>query len=194
MGPEMMAMMPPEAMQGMDADMMAAMPPEAMQGMDADMMAAMPPGAMEGMDADMMAAMPPGAMEGMDPAMGGGNMTDSAANPGMDGGMDALGAAFGAQGVEPMGAPPPGTEGDPMANMAATDPMGTAPPPGAEADPMAGLDAALGGAMDQSMDQGAGAGAPDMGVPPDAGTEAPMDAPDVPEPDMPPPPDEPIVG
>ena len=27
--PEMMAMMPPEAMQGMDADMMAAMPPEA---------------------------------------------------------------------------------------------------------------------------------------------------------------------
>jgi len=81
-----------------------------------------------------------------------------------------------------------------MANMAPPDPMGTNPPPGSEADPMAGLDAALGSAMDQSMDQGAGAGAPDMGVPPDAGTEAPMDAPDVPEPDMPPPPDEPIVG
>ena len=31
--------------------MMAAMPPEAMEGMDADMMAAMPPTAMEGMDA-----------------------------------------------------------------------------------------------------------------------------------------------
>ena len=80
-----------------------------------------------------------------------------------------------------------------MANMATPDPMGTAPPPGAEGDPMAGLDAALGGAMDQAMGQGAGAGAPDMGVPPDAG-EAPMDAPEVAEPDMPPPPDEPIVG
>ena len=153
------------------------------------------------MDSDMMAAMPPGAMEGMDPAMGGGNMAETAANPGMDSGMDALGAAFGAQGVEPMAAPDPmgtappsGMEGDPMANMATPDPMGTNPPPGSEADPMAGLDAALGGAMDQAMDQGAGAGAPDMGVPPDAGTEAPMDAPDVPEPDMPPPPDEPIVG
>ena len=31
----MMAAMPPEAMQGMDAPMMANMPPEAMQGMDA---------------------------------------------------------------------------------------------------------------------------------------------------------------
>ena len=96
---------------------------------------------------------------------------------------------------DPMGtAPPSGMEGDPMANMAPPDPMGTNPPPGSEADPMGGLDAALGGAMDQAMDQGAGAGAPDMGVPPDAGVEAPMDAPDVPEPDMPPPPDEPIVG
>ena len=28
-----MAAMPPEAMQGMDADMMAAMPPDAMSGM-----------------------------------------------------------------------------------------------------------------------------------------------------------------
>jgi len=44
------------------------------------------------------------------------------------------------------------------------------------------------------MDQGAGAGAPDMGVPPDAGVDAPMDAPNEPdaEPDMPPP-DDPIV-
>jgi len=113
----------------------------------------------------MMAAAPPGVMD---------------AAPNMDGGMDAMDAAFGDQGAEPMGAP---------------DPMGTAPPPGAEADPMAGLDAALGGAMDQATDQGAGAGAPDMGVPPDAGAaDAPMDAPpEAPEePDMPPP-DDPIV-
>ena len=57
------------------------------------------------------------------------------------------------------------------------------------------LDAALGVAMDQATDQGAGAGAPDMGVPPDAGAaDAPMDAPpEAPdEPDMPPP-DDPIV-
>jgi len=49
--------------------------------------------------------------------------------------------------------------------------------------------------MDQATDQGAGAGAPDMGVPPDAGTEAPiMDDPgaETQEPDMPPP-DDPIV-
>ena len=104
------------------------------------------------------------------------------------GDMDALGAAFGAQGVEPM-APPPGPEG--MAPP--LGPEGMAPPPGPEADPMAGLDAALGGAMDQFTDQGAGAGAPDMGVPPDAGVEAPMDAPDAPEPDMPPPDVDPIV-
>ena len=60
--------------------------------------------------------------------------------PPADGGMgdmDALGAAFGAQGVEPMAGPdpmgtnpPPGPEGDPMANMAPPDPMGTNPPPG----------------------------------------------------------------
>ena len=51
--------------------------------------------------------------------------------------------------------------------------------------------------MDQATDQGAGAGAPDMGVPPDAGVDSPiMDDPGAgePEPDMPPPPDEPIVG
>ena len=127
----------------------------------------MPPEAMQGMDADMMAAAPPGVMD---------------AAPGMDGGMNAMDAAFGNPGAGPMGA---------------NDPMGTAPPPGplgSEVDPIAGLDSAVGGAMDQAMDQGAGAGAPDMGVPPDAGTEAPMDAPDVAEPDMPPPPDEPIVG
>ena len=80
--------MPPEAMQGMDADMMAMMPPEAMQGM-ADMMAAMPPEAMQGMDADMMAAMPPGVApppgpEGMAPPADAGGMGD----------MDALGAAL----------------------------------------------------------------------------------------------------
>ena len=80
-----------------------------------------------------------------------------------------------------------------MANMEPPDPMGTNPPPGPEGDPMAGLDAALGGAMDQAMDQGAGGGAPDMGVPPDAGAEPPMDAPDAPEPDMPPPDVDPIV-
>ena len=99
-----------------------------------------------------------------------------AANPGMDVGIEAMDAAIGGP-----------NEG----------PMGTAPPPGPEADPMAGLDAAVGGAMDQSTDQGAGAGAPDMGIPPDAGAEAPMmDDPGAggPEPDMPPPPpDDPIV-
>jgi hypothetical protein len=49
--------------------------------------------------------------------------------------------------------------------------------------------------MDQATNQGAGAGAPDMAVPPDAGAvDAPMDAPpEAPEePDMPPP-DDPIV-
>ena len=113
----------------------------------------------------MMAAAPPGVMD---------------AAPNMDGGMNAMDAAFGDQGAGPMGTP---------------DPMGSAPAPGLEADPMAGLDAALGGAMDQATDQGAGAGAPDMGVPPDAGAvDTPMDAPpEAPEePDMPPP-DEPIV-
>ena len=77
------------------------------------------------------------------------------------------------------------------------DGMPPPPPGGMEGDPMSGLDAALGGAMDQTMDQGAGAGAPDMGIPPDAGAEAPvMDDPGAggPEPDMPPPPpDDPIV-
>jgi len=110
----------------------------------------------------MMAAAPPGVMD--------------AANPGMDdGGMNAMGAAFGD--LDGDGAPPP--------------------PPGMEGDPMSGLDAAVGGAMDHSMDQGAGAGAPDMGIPPDAGAEAPMmDDPGAggSEPDMPPPPpDDPIV-
>ena len=112
MDADMMAMMPPEAMQGMDADMMANMPPEAMQGMDADMMSMMPPDAMQGMDADMMAAAPPGVMD--------------AANPGMDdGGMGAMDAAFGdAPGdVDGDGMPPP-------------------PPGGMEGDPMSGLDAA----------------------------------------------------
>ena len=50
----MMAHMPPECMEGMDAGMMAHMPPEAMAGMDADMMGHMPPECMEGMDAGMM--------------------------------------------------------------------------------------------------------------------------------------------
>ena len=117
---------------------------------------------MQGMDADMMAAAPPGVMD---------------AAQGMDGGMNAMDAAFGNPGADPMGTAPP--------------------PPGMEGDPMSGLDAALGSAMDQATDQGAGAGAPDMGIPPDAGAEAPMmDDPGAggPEPDMPPPPpDDPIV-
>ena len=112
-----------------------------------------------------------------------------------DGGLGALGDAFAAQGVDPMAAPDPaGTAPPPPPGM-----EGMAPPPGAEggpmADPMAGLDAALGGAMDQATDQGAGAGAPDMGVPPDAGVDSPiMDDPGAgePEPDMPPP-DDPII-
>ena len=157
----------PEAMQGMDADMMGNMPPDAMQGMDAQMMGNMPPDAMQGMDADMMASAPPGVMD---------------AAPDIDAGMEAMGAAFGDQGAGPTGA---------------NAPMGSAPPPGPEADPMTGIDAAVGGAMDQTMDQGGGAGAPDMGVPPDAAVEAPMmDDPGAgaPEPDMPPPPpDDPIV-
>ena len=64
-------------------------------------------------------------------------------------------------------------------------PLEVAPPTGPEADPMAGLDSALCGAIDQFTDEGAGAGAPDMGLSPDAGVEVPMDAPDAPEPDMP---------
>jgi len=118
------------------------------------------------MDADMMEMMPPGVA----PPPGPEEMAPPPEAEGM-GGMDALDAAFDA----PAGA----------------DPMGTA----MESDPMAGLDAALGGAMDQATDQGAGAGAPDMGVPPDAATEAPMmDDPgtESQEPDMPPP-DDPIV-
>ena len=56
------------------------------------MMTNMPPEAMQGMDADMMAAAPPGVMD--------------AANPGMDdGGMNAMGAAFGD--LDGDGAPPP---------------------------------------------------------------------------------------
>ena len=116
----------------------------------------------------MTAAAPPGVM-------------DAAPASSMDdGGMGAMDAAFGAPefgGGDGM-PPPPGDSGMPP-------------------DPMAGLDAAVGGAMDQATDQGAGAGAPDMGVPPDAGVEAPMmDDPGAgaPEPDMPPPPpDDPIV-
>ena len=133
----------------------------------------------------MMAAAPPGVM---DAASTGTSDMD-------DGGMGALGDAFAAQGVDPMAAPDPaGTAPPPPPGM-----EGMAPPPGAEgepmADPMAGLDAALGGAMDQATDQGAGAGAPDMGVPPDAGVDSPiMDDPGAvePEPDIPPP-DDPII-
>jgi len=136
MSADMMSAMPADAMGGMDADMMSAMPADAMGGMDADMMSAMPADAMGGMDADMMSAAPPGVMDaapadamGFQTEAGGPGLTEAAANdpnfvaptigepaanPGMDGGMDALGAAFGAQGVETMAAP---------------DPMGTNPPP-----------------------------------------------------------------
>ena len=111
---------------------------------------------------------------------GGPGLTEAAANdpnfvaPTMDGGMDALGAAFGAQGVETMAAPdptgtnpPPGMDGDPMANMATPDPMGTNPPPGMDA-----MDGALGAAMDANEIGGgsvADAAVPDAGAPADAG-------------------------
>tara|TARA_B100000963_G_scaffold173437_1_gene150868 strand:- start:565 stop:1065 length:501 start_codon:yes stop_codon:yes gene_type:complete len=160
----------------MDADMMTAMPVEAMGGMDADMMEAMPPTAMEGMGPDMIAAAPPGVMDAAGAV--------AAGTPNMDdGGMGALGDAFAAQGVDdPMAAP------DPAGTTPPPGMEGMAPPPGLEGDPMGGLDAALGSAMDQATDQGAGAGAPDIGVPPDAGTEAPMmDDPDASESDIPPP-------
>jgi len=68
---------------------------------------------------------------------------------------------------------------------AALEPAAPLPVPDAASD-------ALGAAMDQATDQGAGGGAPDMGAPPDAGVETPVDdAPDVP--DGVAPPDEPIV-
>ena len=91
-------------------------------------------------------------------------MGKGCAAPNMDGVMVDMDAPFGDQGADPMG------------------------------DPLAGLDAALGGAMDEATDQGGGAGTPDMGVPPDAAAaDAPMDALEAPEdPDMPPP-DDPIV-
>jgi hypothetical protein len=117
-------------------------------------------------------------------------LTEAAANdpnfvaPTMDSGMDALGAAFGAQGVEAMAAPDPtganpapGMEGDPMANMAAPDPMGTNPPPEMDA-----MDGALGAAMDAGEIGGASvadAAVPDAGVPADAGI---ADAPEAAEP------------
>ncbi|MBT5912289.1 MAG: hypothetical protein HOH59_05745, partial [Rhodospirillaceae bacterium] len=101
----------------------------------------------------------------------------AAVEPTMDGGMDALGAAFGAQGVEAMAAPdptgtnpPPGMEGDPMANMANPDAMGINPP---EAAPeMDAMDGALGAAMDANEIGGgsvADAAVPDAGAPADAG-------------------------
>ena len=52
---------------------------------------------------------------------------------------------------------------------------------------------ALSGAMDQVADQGAGGGAPDMGVPADAGDAAPMDDPNAPDPNAPPDEVDPIV-
>ena len=59
------AAMPPDAMGGMSLEMMANMPPTAMEaGDEPDMM--VPPDAMANMSPDMMANMPPEAMQGMD--------------------------------------------------------------------------------------------------------------------------------
>ena len=66
-----------------------------------------------------------------------------------------------------------------------------APGPGNVA-PMDPAGDALSGAMDQVADQGAGGGAPDMGVPADAG-DAPMDDPNAPDPNAPPDEVDPIV-
>ena len=119
--------------------------------MDADMMAAMPANAMDAMNADQMGMVPPDAIPGsIEPD---------------DGGMGALDAAL--------------------------DPMAANPPPGTEGDQMADLDAALGGAMDQAMDQGAGGNV--QGTSPDAAVDSPSDSPDTDsEPEKGP--DEPIVG
>ena len=182
MNPTTMDTLPPDAFAGATAPDLAAMPADAMGGMDAPIMEMMPANAMGGMSADMMAAMPSMAMEGMDAGMVEMMPSGVAPPPGPEGmapppevevmgGMNALDAAFDA----PAGADPIGSD--------------------MESDPMAGLDAELGGAMDQATDQGAGSGAPDMGVPPDAATEVPMmDDPgsEAQEPDMPPP-DDPIV-
>lgn len=65
----------------------------------------------------------------------------------------------------------------PVDNVAPMDPAGDA----------------LSGAMDQVADQGAGGGAPDMGVPADAGDAAPMDDPNAPDPNAPPDEVDPIV-
>jgi hypothetical protein len=163
----------------MSADMMAAMPADAMGGMSADMMASMPADAMGGMSADMMAAAPPGVMDaapadaaGLQTEAGGPGLTEAAANdpnfvaPTMDGGMDALGAAFGAQGVETMAAPDPTGENPPPGmDMATSGPAG-APPVGDS------MDSALGAAMDANEIGGgsvADAAVPDAGAPADAG-------------------------
>jgi len=66
------------------------------------------------------------------------------------------------------------------------------PAPVGDVAPMDPAGDALSGAMDQAADQGAGAGAPDMGVPADAG-EAPMDDPNAPDPNAPPDEVDPIV-
>ena len=71
---------------------------------------------------------------------------------------------------------------DPMANMAPPIQWELIHSLDSEGDPMAGLDAALGGAMDQLWTK-ALVGCPDTGAPPDAGAEMPADAPDTaPEP------------
>ena len=72
MPPEMMANMPPEAMQGMDADMMANIPPEAMAGISPEMVENMPPEAMSSMSPEMMQNMPPEAQNAVSEASDGG--------------------------------------------------------------------------------------------------------------------------
>jgi len=119
------------------------------------------------MNADMMAAMPPDAVASISDAQ-----------------MDMVPSS-----AVPQTAPMDMDDGGMAALDAAIEPAPAEPAPMDMVQ-----DAVIGGAMDQVMDQGAGAGAPDMGVPPDAGVDAPMDAPNEPdaEPDMPPP-DDPIV-
>ena len=67
------------------------------------------------------------------------------------------------------------------------------PAPADNVAPMDPAGDALSGAMDQVADQGAGGGAPDMGVPADAGDAAPMDDPNAPDPNAPPDEVDPIV-
>jgi hypothetical protein len=126
----------------------------------------------------MMANMPPDAMGSMDAPMMS-NMSPDC--------MDAITPAQmvnmppDVAGMMPddggMGALGGALDPAPVDNVAPMDPVGDA----------------LSGAMDQAADQGAGGGAPDMGVPPDAGADSPMDDPNAPDPNAPPDEVDPIV-